>query len=180
MTELIRNIAGYFPVQDPTWIFFIVLGIILFAPIVFGKLRIPHIIGMILAGMVIGEHGLNIIVRDSSFQLFGNVGLLYIMFLAGMEMDMNDFKSAFADAEAALKVESNQDAFSLRGDACLGLKDYDKAIESFAEARRIDNSVAEAYYRKSLVLQASGQQEAAADSLKQAVALDPNVEDRLR
>ena len=92
MTELIRNIAGYFPVQDPTWIFFIVLGIILFAPIVFGKLRIPHIIGMILAGMVIGEHGLNIIVRDSSFQLFGNVGLLYIMFLAGMEMDMNDFK----------------------------------------------------------------------------------------
>lgn len=63
-----------------------------FAPIVFGKLRIPHIIGMILAGMVIGEHGLNIIVRDSSFQLFGNVGLLYIMFLAGMEMDMNDFK----------------------------------------------------------------------------------------
>ena len=92
MTELIRNIAGYFPVQDPTWIFFIVLGIILFAPIVFGKLRIPHIIGMILAGMVIGEHGLNIVVRDSSFQLFGNVGLLYIMFLAGMEMDMNDFK----------------------------------------------------------------------------------------
>ena len=92
MTELIRNIAGYFPVQYPTWILCSVLGIILFAPIVFGKLRIPHIIGMILAGMVIGEHGLNIIVRDSSFQLFGNVGLLYIMFLAGMEMDMNDFK----------------------------------------------------------------------------------------
>lgn len=92
MTDWISNIAAYFPVQDPTWIFFIVLGIILFAPIVFGKLRIPHIIGMILAGVAIGEHGLNIVVRDSSFQLFGNVGLLYIMFLAGMEMDMNDFK----------------------------------------------------------------------------------------
>lgn len=92
MMEWMRDISGYFPVQDPTWIFFIVLGIILFAPIVFGKLRIPHIIGMILAGVVIGEHGLNIVVRDSSFTLFGNVGLLYIMFLAGMEMDMNDFK----------------------------------------------------------------------------------------
>lgn len=92
MTDWITNIAAYFPVQDPTWIFFIVLGIILFAPIIFGKLRIPHIIGMILAGVAIGEHGLNIVVRDSSFQLFGNVGLLYIMFLAGMEMDMNDFK----------------------------------------------------------------------------------------
>ena len=91
MANWLHDIAGYFPVQDPTWIFFIVLGIILFAPIVFGKLRIPHIIGMILAGVAIGEHGFNIIVRDSSFQLFGNVGLLYIMFLAGMEMDMNDF-----------------------------------------------------------------------------------------
>lgn len=82
----------YFPVSNPTWIFILVLGIILFAPIVMGKLRIPHIIGMILAGIVIGEHGLNILQRDSSFELFGKVGLFYIMFLAGLEMDLNDFK----------------------------------------------------------------------------------------
>lgn len=81
------------PVTDPTWIFFIVLCIILFAPIVFGRLNIPHIIGMILAGMLIGEHGLNILDRDSSFAIFGNVGLYYIMFLAGLEMNMEDFKS---------------------------------------------------------------------------------------
>ena len=80
------------PITDPTWIFLLVLLIILFAPILLTKLRIPHIIGMILAGIVIGEHGFNILARDSSFQLFGKVGLYYIMFLAGLEMNMGDFK----------------------------------------------------------------------------------------
>ena len=80
------------PITDPTWIFLLVLFIILFAPILFGKLRIPHIIGMILAGLAIGEHGFNLLARDSSFELFGKVGLYYIMFLAGLEMDMGDFK----------------------------------------------------------------------------------------
>lgn len=80
------------PVTDPTWIFFIVMVIILLAPMVLGRLKIPHIIGMILAGVVIGEHGFNILVRDSSFELFGQVGLYYIMFLAGLEMDMEDFR----------------------------------------------------------------------------------------
>ena len=81
-----------FPITDPTWIFLLVLLIILFAPILLNKLRIPHIIGMILAGLAIGEHGFNILARDSSFQLFGKVGLYYIMFLAGLEMNMGDFK----------------------------------------------------------------------------------------
>lgn len=80
------------PITDPTWIFLLVLLIILFAPILLNKLRIPHIIGMILAGLVVGEHGFNILVRDSSFELFGKVGLYYIMFLAGLEMNMGDFK----------------------------------------------------------------------------------------
>ena len=85
-------LSAYFPITSPTVIFFVVLLIILFAPIIMGKLRIPHIIGMVLAGMLIGEHGLNILVRDSSFELFGKVGLLYIMFLAGLEMDMESVK----------------------------------------------------------------------------------------
>ena len=80
------------PITDPTWIFLLVLLIILFAPILLNKLRIPHIIGMILAGLAIGEHGFNILARDSSFELFGKVGLYYIMFLAGLEMNMGDFK----------------------------------------------------------------------------------------
>lgn len=82
----------HFPVTDPTWIFFLVLIIILFAPMILGRLRIPHIIGMILAGVVVGKYGFNILERDSSFELFGKVGLYYIMFLAGLEMDMDDFK----------------------------------------------------------------------------------------
>ena len=53
---------SYFPITSPTLIFFVVLLIILLAPIIMGKLRIPHIIGMVLAGMLIGEHGLNILV----------------------------------------------------------------------------------------------------------------------
>lgn len=80
------------PITDPTWIFFLVMIIILFAPIILERLRIPHIIGMIIAGIFIGEHGFNILERDSSFELFGKVGLYYIMFLAGLEMDMEDFK----------------------------------------------------------------------------------------
>ena len=86
------NFSLTLPVTDPTWIFLLVLLIILFAPILLNKLRIPHIIGMILAGLVIGEHGFNILVRDGSFELFGKVGLYYIMFLAGLEMNMGDFK----------------------------------------------------------------------------------------
>ena len=86
------NLTSYFPITSPTVIFFVVLLIILFAPIIMGKLRIPHIIGMVLAGMLIGEHGLNILTRDSSFELFGKVGLLYIMFLAGLEMDLESVK----------------------------------------------------------------------------------------
>lgn len=79
------------PITDPTWIFFLVLVIILFAPLILSKLRIPHIIGLILAGLLIGGHGLNILERDSSFELFGKVGIYYIMFLAGLEMDMGNF-----------------------------------------------------------------------------------------
>ena len=79
-------------VTDPTQIFFVVLIIILLAPIVMNKLRIPHIIGMVLAGIAIGEHGLNLLPHDASFTLFGHVGLLYIMFLAGLEMNLSDLK----------------------------------------------------------------------------------------
>ena len=87
-------LATYFPITDPTLIFFVVLLTILFAPIIMGKLRIPHIIGMVLAGMLIGKYGLNILERDSSFELFGRVGLLYIMFLAGLEMDLESVKKS--------------------------------------------------------------------------------------
>lgn len=84
--------AFHLPIENTTWIFFVVICIILLAPMLLSRLRIPHIIGMILAGIVIGPYGLDVLVRDSSFELFGNVGIFYIMFLAGLEMDLEGFK----------------------------------------------------------------------------------------
>ena len=85
-------LASYLPITDPTLIFFVVLLIILFAPIVMSKLRIPHIISMVLAGVAVGHYGFNILERDMSFEILGSVGLYYIMFLAGLEMDLESLK----------------------------------------------------------------------------------------
>ena len=82
------------PIENPVLIFFIVLVIILFAPILLNRIRVPHIIGLIIAGVIIGPNGLNLLARDSSFEIFGNVGILYLMFLAGLEIDMYDFKKS--------------------------------------------------------------------------------------
>lgn len=86
-------------ITDSTWIILIVLLIILFAPMILRPLRIPHILGMILAGVLIGPFGLNVLERDKSFELFGQVGLYYIMFLAALEMDT---RSLFRDVKQYL------------------------------------------------------------------------------
>lgn len=80
------------PLKNPVLIFSLILFIILFAPILLNKLKIPHLIGLIIAGAIIGPHGLNLMLRDSSIILFGTVGLLYIMFMAGLEIDLAIFK----------------------------------------------------------------------------------------
>lgn len=87
------RIAAITPlVTDPVMIFFIVLVIILLAPILLNRLKIPHIIGMIVAGVVIGPYGIGLLSRDASFEIFGQVGILYLMFLAGIEIDMYHLK----------------------------------------------------------------------------------------
>lgn len=78
------------PITDPTWNFFVVLGIILFAPMLLERLRVPSIVGLIFAGVLIGPHGFGVLERDDSFELFGKVGLYYIMFLASLEMNLQD------------------------------------------------------------------------------------------
>ena len=90
--------CSLFPVTEPTWIYLGVLSIVLFAPLLFNRLRMPHIIGMILAGLLIGPNGLNILDRDDSFELFGEVGLFYIMFLASLEINMQEMKQAKSGA----------------------------------------------------------------------------------
>jgi len=86
------NLDFSLPLTNPVVIFSLVLFVILFAPILFNKIKVPHIIGLILAGVIIGPYGLNLLKRDSSILLFGTVGLLYIMFLAGLEIDLTEFK----------------------------------------------------------------------------------------
>ena len=80
------------PLENPVLIFSLILFIILFAPIMLNRIKIPHLIGLIIAGVLIGPNGFNLMDRDSSIILFGTVGLLYIMFLAGLEMDIVQFK----------------------------------------------------------------------------------------
>lgn len=80
------------PLADPVLKFLLILLIILAAPLLLNKLKIPHLLGLIIAGALIGPHGFNLVLRDSSIILSGTAGLLYIMFLAGLEIDMGDFK----------------------------------------------------------------------------------------
>ncbi len=92
MDKILEHINFTLPLQNPILIFSIVLFIILFSPLALNRFKIPHIIGFIVCGIIFGPNGFNILSRDQSFQLFGQVGLLYIMFLAGLELDIADFK----------------------------------------------------------------------------------------
>ncbi|NMR34489.1 cation:proton antiporter [Chryseobacterium aquaticum] len=80
------------PIEDPVLKFLLVLIIILAAPLLLNKIKVPHLLGLIIAGAIIGPNGFNVLARDSSIVVTGTTGLLYIMFLAGLEIDMGDFK----------------------------------------------------------------------------------------
>lgn len=92
MFPLSTSINLTLPIEDPILKFLLILVIILAAPLILNKLKIPYLLGLIIAGAVIGPHGLNLVLRDSSIILSGTAGLLYIMFLSGLDMDMSDFK----------------------------------------------------------------------------------------
>ena len=92
MLLILNAIDLTLPLTNPVMKFLIILLIILFIPIVLDKIKIPHLLGLIIAGAVIGPFGFNLITRDSSIILSGTAGLLYIMFLAGLEIDMADFR----------------------------------------------------------------------------------------
>ncbi len=83
----------HLPFSNPVVIFAIVLFIILFSPIILKRFKIPGIVGMIISGIIIGPKGLNLIALDNSIILLGTIGLLYIMFLAGLELNLNEFKT---------------------------------------------------------------------------------------
>jgi len=81
-----------FPLQNPVLIFSLILLIILLSPIILKRFNIPGIIGLIISGVTIGPHGLNVLAKNSAVDLFSTIGLLYIMFIAGLELDLNEFK----------------------------------------------------------------------------------------
>jgi Kef-type K+ transport system membrane component KefB len=95
MTDFFKHLMHEFelPLGNPVLIFSLILFIILLSPILLRRLNIPGIIGLIIAGVIIGPHGFNILEKNSAVDLFSTIGLLYIMFIAGLEMDMNEFKS---------------------------------------------------------------------------------------
>lgn len=92
--DFFRNLMHEFdlPLVNPILIFSLILFIILVSPILLRRFNIPGIIVLIIAGVLIGPHGLNILGKSSAVDLFSTIGLLYIMFIAGLELDMQEFK----------------------------------------------------------------------------------------
>ncbi len=88
----LSTLAWELPITDPVLKFLIILIIILFSPILLERIKVPPLLGLIIAGAIIGPHGFNLILRDSGIIMSGTAGLLYIMFLAGLEIDIADFK----------------------------------------------------------------------------------------
>src|SRR5690606_32089519 len=80
------------PFQDSVLVFSVILFIILLAPVLLKRLRIPGIIGLIISGIIIGPHGLFLIEKNAAVDLFSTIGLLYIMFISGLELDLGEFK----------------------------------------------------------------------------------------
>src|SRR5690625_7923139 len=95
MTNFFDHLKHEFvlPLQNPVLVFSLILFIILLAPILLKRLNIPGIIGLIISGVIIGPHGFNILENNFGVQLFSTIGLLYIMFIAGLELDLNEFKA---------------------------------------------------------------------------------------
>lgn len=80
------------PLTNPILIFAVVLLVILFSPLLLNRLKVPPLVGLVLAGIALGPSGFNVLSNDDSFHLFGNVGLLYIVFMAGISVEISDFK----------------------------------------------------------------------------------------
>lgn len=94
MNDLLQDLLHemQIPFQNSVLVFSLILLIILLAPILLKRLRIPGIIGLIISGTIIGPHGLYLIEQNSAVRLFSTIGLLYIMFIAGLELDLGEFR----------------------------------------------------------------------------------------
>ena len=94
MQEFFSELLAEFtlPLSNPILVFSVILFIILLSPILLQRFKIPGIIGLIISGIIIGPYGFNIIANNSAIELFSTIGLLYIMFVAGLELNLAQFK----------------------------------------------------------------------------------------
>ncbi|WP_414543321.1 cation:proton antiporter [Nostoc sp. CCY0012] len=92
MTDFLMTTLISTPIKEPVPVFLMILGIMLIAPLLFEKIRLPGIVGLILAGVVVGPNGLGLLARDNTIILLGTVGLLFLMFMAGLETSLDDLK----------------------------------------------------------------------------------------
>lgn len=89
-----HHLTSIFPIHEPLLIFTVLIGVILLSPFLFRLIKVPDVASFIIVGVLIGPYGLNILSRDSSIELLGTVGLLYIMFMAGLELDPEKLKTS--------------------------------------------------------------------------------------
>jgi Kef-type K+ transport system membrane component KefB len=89
-----NHLASIFPIHDPLLIFTVLIGIILLAPFLFRLMKVPDVAAFIIMGVLVGPYGFNLLLRDSSIELLGTVGLLYIMFMAGLELDAEKLRTS--------------------------------------------------------------------------------------
>jgi Kef-type K+ transport system membrane component KefB/mannitol/fructose-specific phosphotransferase system IIA component (Ntr-type) len=82
----------HLPLADPVMIFALAMVIFVSVPLFFERFRMPGIIGLIVAGAVVGPNGLALLERNETIVLLGTVGLLYLMFMAGVEIDLHGFR----------------------------------------------------------------------------------------
>ena len=95
MEQFIADLTHHFaiPFTNPVLIFAVLLLIVLISPLLLKRLNVPGIIGLIIAGVIIGPHGLDLISDSEGVNMFSSIGLLYIMFIVGLELDLNEFKA---------------------------------------------------------------------------------------
>ncbi len=79
--------------KEPIIPFAILLVVILVIPIIFERLRLPGLVGLVLSGVVLGRHGWNVFPTETStMSLLSDIGLVYLMFVAGLEIDLEEFR----------------------------------------------------------------------------------------
>lgn len=94
MDEFWKQLTSDFqlPLENPILVFCVVLAIILLSPLLLKRFKIPAIVGLIIAGVIVGPHTLNLLRASSAVKLFSTIGILYIMFIVGLELDLSEFK----------------------------------------------------------------------------------------